>query len=173
MGDSLTIIIAIFLAAVLMFVFPLSGIAERNDDASQMYIQTTLDEFVNKVASKGTLTKDDYDKLEAQLLSTNNSYDIELTINVADVNPGKKTDNQQIGDTTYYSLYTAQIIDILNANSVYYLKEGDYIKVSLKQINESISQQIKSALFGAGSQTTKITAESGAISSATGRTASY
>ena len=96
MGESISTITAIFLAAVLMFIFPLSAIADRNDDASQMYIQTTLDDFVNTVAAKGTLTLEDYEKLEAQLEATNNSYDVELVINVSDVNPGKKNDSQQI-----------------------------------------------------------------------------
>ena len=148
MGDSLTTIIAIFLAAILMFVFPLAAIADRNDDTSQMYIQTILDEFVNTVSAKGRLTKDDYDKLEAKLLSTNNSYDIELTISVADVNPGKKTNNTQIGDTTYYSIYTTQILNALNSNKTYGLKEGDYIKVSVKNTNKTISQMIKNVLYG-------------------------
>ena len=150
MGDSLTTIIAIFLAAVLMFVFPLAAIADRNDDTSQMYVQTTLDNFVNTVAAKGKLTKDDYEQLEAQLAATNNSYDIELTINVADVNPGKKTDNTKVGDTTYYSVYTTQIKDALNNSDAkaYYLKEGDYIKVSVKNINTTISQMIKNVLYG-------------------------
>lgn len=148
MGDSLTTIIAIFLATILMFVFPLAAIADRNDDTSQMYIQTALDEFVNTVSAKGRLTKDDYDRLEAKLSSTNNSYDIELTISVADVNPGKKTNNTQIGDTTYYSIYTTQILNTLNSNKVYGLKEGDYIKVSVKNTNKTISQMIKNVLYG-------------------------
>lgn len=148
MGDSLTTIIAIFLAAILMFIFPLAAIADRNDDTSQMYIQTALDEFVNTVSAKGRLTKDDYDRLEAKLSSTNNSYDIELTISVADVNPGKKTNNTQIGDTTYYSIYTTQILNALNSNKTYGLKEGDYIKVSVKNTNKTISQMIKNVLYG-------------------------
>lgn len=151
MGDSLTTIIAIFLAAVLMFIVPLAAIAERNDDMSQMYVQTTLNDFVNTVAAKGKLTLADYEKLEAQLDATNNSYDIELVINVSDVNPGKKTENQQIGDTTYYSVYTAQIKNVIEdstKNYTYLLKEGDYIKVSVKNINTTISQMIKQALYG-------------------------
>lgn len=148
MGDSLTTIIAIFLAAILMFVFPLAAIADRNDDASQMYVQTTLDNFVNTVTAKGTLTKDDYDGLEAKLAATNNSYEIELVIDVADVNPGKKTDNQKVGDTTYYSVYTAQIKQVITNNTKYTLKEGDYLKVSVKNTNNTISQMIKNVLYG-------------------------
>lgn len=172
MGDSLTTIVAIFLAAVLMFIFPLSAIADRNDDTSQMYIQTTLDNFVNKVAAKGTLTKDDYEQLEATLAATNNSYDIELVINVKDVNPGKKTDATKIGDTTYYSVYTAQINDVLQnteQNYTYYLKEGDYIKVSIKNINTTISQMIKNVLFGiTGNESYVIAASANALVVTTG-----
>ena len=148
MGDSLTTIIAIFLAAVLMFVFPLAAIADRNDDTSQMYVQTTLDNFVNTVAAKGKLTKDDYERLEAQLAATNNSYNIELIINVKDENPGKKEDDPKVGDTTYYSVYNTQIEGVLNESHTYCLKEGDYIKVSVKNINTTISQMIKNVLYG-------------------------
>lgn len=173
MGDSLTTIIAIFLAAVLMFVFPLAAIAERNDDTSQMYIQTTLDNFVNTVASKGTLTKAEYEELEAKLEATNNSYDIELVINVKDVNPGKKTENTKVGDTTYYSVYTAQIINgsngVLDSQGTYYLKEGDYIKVSVKNINTTISQMIKNVLYGiTGNESYVIAASASGLVTVTG-----
>ena len=39
MGDTLMTIIAIFLAAILMFVFPLLAVSERNDDIYR-YIYT-------------------------------------------------------------------------------------------------------------------------------------
>ena len=40
MGDSLITIIAIFLAAILMFVFPLMSLSERTDDISQLAVAT-------------------------------------------------------------------------------------------------------------------------------------
>ena len=171
MGDSLSTIIAIFLAAVLMFVFPMAAIADRNDDTSQMYVKTTLDNFVNTVAAKGTLTKEDYEKLESQLEATNNNYDIQLTISVADVNPGKKSDNQKLGDTTYYSVYTAQIVDTLygTTTDTYYLKEGDYITVSVKNINRTVSQMIKNALYGiTGNESYVISAQAQSVVVTTG-----
>lgn len=174
MGDSLTTIIAIFLAAVLMFIFPLVAIADRNDDTSQMYVKTTLDNFVNTVAAKGTLTKEDYEKLEAQLEATNNSYDIELVISVADVNPGKKTENTKVGDTTYYSIYTAQLTNAegtgtLDTEGTYYLKEGDYIKVSVKNMNTTISQMIKNVLYGiTGNESYVISASASGVVVTTG-----
>ena len=62
MGDSFVTIIAIFLAAILMFVFPLMSISERTDDVSQLSVQTATTEFVDKVRTTGKLTLDDYDK---------------------------------------------------------------------------------------------------------------
>ena len=56
MGDTLITVIAIFLAAVLMFVFPLMSISDRNDDISQLSIQTETVEFVNNVRTTGKLT---------------------------------------------------------------------------------------------------------------------
>ena len=49
MGDSLVTIIAIFLAAILMFVFPLMALSERTDDISQLAVQTGTTEFVDNV----------------------------------------------------------------------------------------------------------------------------
>ena len=56
MGDSFVTIIAIFLAAILMFVFPLMSISERTDDVSQLSVQTATTEFVDKVRTTGKLT---------------------------------------------------------------------------------------------------------------------
>ena len=64
MGDSLITIIAIFLAAILMFVFPLMAISERTDDVSQLVVETTTTDFVDNVRSTGKLTLDNYDKLK-------------------------------------------------------------------------------------------------------------
>lgn len=167
MDDSLTTIIAIFLAAVLMFIFPISTIADLNDDISQMYVKTTLDSFVNTVVAKGKITKEDYEKLEAALEATNNSYEISLVINISDINPGKKESN---GDTAYYSVYTSQIQEALDSTAqAYYLKEGDYIKVSVKNVNATISQMLKNVLYGiTGNESYVIAASASGIVVTTG-----
>ena len=55
MGDSLITIIAIFLAAILMFVFPLMSLSERTDDISQLAVATATNEFVDKIALLSSL----------------------------------------------------------------------------------------------------------------------
>ena len=147
MGDSLITIVAIFLAAILMFVFPLAAISEMNDSEALAMVQSYTTEFVNQVRSKGKITREDYDSYIQKLYATGNSYDVNLEVQIADTNPGKKTENQQIGDTTYYGVYTSQVQDQLNNAGAYYLKEGDYITVAVKNTNTTISQMIKSVLY--------------------------
>ena len=55
MGDTTITIIAIFLAAILMFVFPLMAMSDRTDDISQLSVQTATTEFVDNVRTTGVL----------------------------------------------------------------------------------------------------------------------
>lgn len=160
MGDSLTTIVAIFLAAILMFVFPLSAISEMNDNEALAMVQSYTTEFVDKIRSKGKITVEDYDAYIQKLNATGNSYDVNFEVQIADSNPGKKTENQQIGDTTYYGVYTSQVQEVLNSNKPYTLKEGDYVNISVKNTNTTISQMIKSVLYSVtGDQSYVISAQ--------------
>lgn len=160
MGDSLTTIVAIFLAAILMFVFPLSAISEMNDQEALAMVQTYTTEFVDQIRAKGKITVEDYDAYIQKLNATGNSYDVNFEVQIADSNPGKKTENQQIGDTTYYGVYTSQVQNMLNNNGQYNLKEGDYVNVSVKNTNTTISQMIKSVLYSVtGDQSYVISAQ--------------
>ena len=53
MGDSIITIVAIFLAAILMFIFPLMSLSERSDDIAQLSVQTTTAEFVDNIRATG------------------------------------------------------------------------------------------------------------------------
>ena len=168
MGDSLITIVAIFLAAILMLVFPLAAISEMNDSEALAMAQSYTTEFVNQIRSKGKITKDDYETYVQKLYATGNSYEIDFEVHVADVNPGKKTDNTQIGDTTYYIEYTAQVEKALNDNGIYYLKEGDFIKASFKNTNTTISQMIKSVLYSVTGDSSYLSGSAAGTSTATG-----
>ena len=62
MSDTLITIIAIFLAAILMFVFPLMTMSDRTDDVSQLAVETATTEFVDDVRTTGKLTMDKYSR---------------------------------------------------------------------------------------------------------------
>ena len=176
MGDSLITIVAIVLAAILMFVFPLMSMSDRTDDISQLTVQTATTEFVDNVRTTGRLTLDDYAAFEQRISATGNSYDIEMEVKVLDENPGKKTtqaSSTKIGENVSYSMYTTQILDAntsTNGNKkVLALKEGDMFSTSVRNTNITLSQQLKNFFYTvAGNDTYTIAAEHGGYVTANG-----
>lgn len=173
MGDSLITIIAIFLAAILMFVFPLMSISERNDDIAQLGIQTATTEFVDNVSSIGKITTEDYNAFMQSLAATGNSYDVEMEVKVLDENPGKKTTwavTDKIGENIYYSVYTSQIEEVLSTDNKYVLKEGDILTVSVKNTNTTISQMLRNFFYTvSGSDTYQVAAKHAAMIKSNGK----
>ena len=175
MGDSVITVVAIFLAAILMFVFPLMSVAERNDDIAQLSAQTITSEFVDNARSIGKVTMEDYATFGDKLGATGNSYDIEMEIKVLDENIGKKsawTNKEVIGENVYYSIYTSQILEVLMAddgNGVYSMKQGDYFSVSIKNTNQTIAQLLRSFFYSiAGKDTYQVAAQHSGMVTSTG-----
>ena len=145
MGDTLITVVAIVLAATLMFVFPLMTMSNRADDVSQLSVQSLTTQFVDDVRTTGKITSDKYNKFVENIHSTGNTYDVEIEVKVRDENPGKKTtqaNSKKIGEDVYYSIYTTQIENTLKNNNAYNLKEGDIVSLSVKNTNTTMSQQL-------------------------------
>lgn len=156
MGDTLITVIAIFLAAILMFIFPLMSISERNDDISQLAVTTATVEFVDNIRSTGKITLDNYDKFVQTINSTGNTYDVDISVKILDENPGKKNDGTSgtvIGENVYYSIYTSQILEEIGigknnpTSTQKKLKEGDMVYVSVKNTNTTIAQMLKNFFY--------------------------
>ena len=156
MVDTLITVVAIFLAAVLMFVFPLMSISERNDDISQLAVYTATVDFVDNIRSTGKITLDNYDKYIQTLSATGNSYDVEMSVKVLDENPGKKgaeATGAKIGENIYWTMYTSQIEEELGIGQANprstekLLKEGDIVSVDVKNTNTTIAQMLKNFFY--------------------------
>lgn len=168
MGDSLVTIIAIFLGAILMFVFPLMAVSERTDDISQLSVQTSTTDFVDNIRSTGKVTLDDYDKYIQEITSTGNSFNVEMEIQILDENPGVKTtqaETTKIGENVYYVLYTTQIEEKLYSDpGSITLKEGDRVSVTVKNTNTTIAQILRNTFYRvAGNNTYQIAAQHAGI----------
>ena len=177
MSDSLITIVAIFLAAILMFIFPLMSIAERSDDISQLTVQAAVTAFVDTAKSTGKITLEEYDKLVNKIEATGNTYDVEIEVKVLDENIGKKsawTQGQVIGENNYYSVYTSQIMNYMasmegEGDGVYTMKEGDIISVSVKNNNKTLSQTIRGIFYSiSGNGTYQISAQSSGLVTSNG-----
>ena len=150
MGDSIITIVAIFVATILMFVFPMLAVAERTDDISQVTVQTATVDFVENIRATGKMQESDYDAYIQKLSSTGNSYDVEIERQVLDENPSKKVTwakSKKIGENVYYSEYTSQILDDLEKYGVKNFKEGDIISVKVKNTNTTLSQMLRNFFY--------------------------
>ena len=174
MGDTTITVIAIFLAAILMFVFPLMTLSDRSDDVSQLSVQTTTTEFVDNVKKTGKLTEENYGKFVEQISATGNTYDVELKVQILDENLGKKASTvamDKIGENQYYTMYTTQVLDAMNNSAkALTLKEGDRISVNVKNTNTTISQQLKNFLYKVtGNDSYQISAEASGLVTVNGK----
>jgi len=159
MGDSVTTIIAIFIAAILMFLFPLLAISERHEDIAQLATQEAVIEFVNKISTSGLIKSSEYDMFMQRLASTGNKYEIEIEIQHLDENQGKKvgiTSNDLIGENVRYSTFTTAIFEneIFLENGAYPLKKGDIVYVTVKNTNQTIAQQLRGFFYSVTGQGT-------------------
>ena len=174
MSDTVITIVAIVLAAILMFIFPLMTISDRTDDVSQLTVETATTEFVDNIRSTGKITKANYDEYIETITSTGNTYNVEMQVQVKDDNLGKKVSQAQsdkIGENVYYSIYTSQIEEeIEGPKKAYICKEGDIVSVSVKNTNQTISQQLKNFFYTVtGNDAYTIAAQHAGIVTANGK----
>ena len=150
MEDTTISIIAIFIAAILMFIVPLILIADRADDIAQLTAQTATAEFVDNVIKSGKITNDDYSDFISLLTTTGNAYDVDLELKILDLNTSKQqtVTSEGIGKNTYYSIFTNQIEGkLLENDDEIILKEGDVFSVTVKNSSLTLSQSVKNIYY--------------------------
>ena len=150
MNDTVMSVVAIFLAGILMFIFPLMATADRSDDISQQAVQTATTEFVDNIRSTGKITLSKYDSFVQSLAETGNSYDVRMEVQILDESARKKTTeaaSTKVGENNYYTEYTSQISEILNTKGEYALKEGDIISVTIKNSNKTLGQTLRNFAY--------------------------
>lgn len=150
MSDTLMSIIGIMLAVILMFIFPLMVLAGNNDEIAQTIVEIAVSDFVNQVATKGKITRNDYNALIQKLGATGNTYDIQIEVKILDDNPRRvtTTSNPNLsGEYKYYSVYTSTIMYDVNRNSEFLLKNDDYIIVTAKSTNQTMGTLLKNFIY--------------------------
>ena len=171
MSDTFITVIAVVTVALVMFVFPLMAIANQNDDITQTSVQTLVSDFVNTCAKEGKITQNNYDNLIQKLHATGNTYSVELEVQILDDNPSKKGQNiNVIGENIYYSEFTNTIESKLKEDSVYKMKQGDYILAKVQNTNVTFGTQLKNFMYSImGKDTIAIEASSSALVATTGK----
>lgn len=159
MEETTVTIIGMFIAMIIMFIVPLTIVADRSDDIAQLLVQTATSEFVDDVIKTGKITTDRYKDFISSLQVSGNMYDIDIEVKCLDENTSKSItdkDPTQIGNNSYYSIYTSQIeekIGISEANITnnvmgkIILKQGDGISVTVRNSSATLSQSLKNFYY--------------------------
>lgn len=87
-----------------------------------------------------------------EIQSTGNTYNTNISILHIDENPSKKTDSDvsdetKIGENIYYIEYTKQVEEIFNETKEIRLSQGDFVKIDVENINETMHQMIQKTLY--------------------------
>lgn len=151
MNDTLVTIIAIFIAAILMFVFPLMTIADRNDDIAKQAVQQRTVEFVDKERNIGAITQADLTEYKSKISALGHTFDVNLEVKKIDDNVGKKatwTTSTVVGENVYYSVYTDTIEQqVYGPSGKYTLKEGDILSVNAVNTDVTIAQSLRNTFY--------------------------
>ena len=173
MSDAAITVVAILLAVILMFVFPLMTMADKKDDITTMTVQKMTTEFTNKIRNTGVITRDNYDNFKYSLGSTGEAYEVNITVQKIDENYAKKASKNNgtiIGDNVYLTEYNTQVMQSLDNALNYTLNEGDIVTVEVKNSSKTIAVQLKNIWYRVtGNETGNIAATSSGMVTTTGK----
>lgn len=168
-GNTAVTLLAIFLAAVLMFFIPMMATAENQDKVTQLALQTAVEKFVTNVTTKGYISREDYDAFCSEIGATGNTYDIQIEVQHLDENPGKKyviTSGDLIGENVRYSTFTSAILEELEetGDGKYELKTGDNVIVTVNNTSTTMAELFKNFVYKlSGKDSSKIGASTSAM----------
>lgn len=140
-------IIGLGLVSLLMFIIPMMSIAENNKEIAQTKAQAEVNKAVNDWSTKGEIDLSDLEKLQLNLNSTGNTFEITIEVQHLDENPGQKvsqTGENLIGENLRYStfIYPEDL-----ENGTYELNKGDIIIVTVRNTNKTLAQQLRTFVY--------------------------
>lgn len=167
MENNASAILAIFVAVIIMFGYPLVTMARKTDKSAQIILESSTDEYVDTIRKQGVIKLSDYEAFLNKISSTGNAFDIEFELQRLDENATKKATQGQHevqNKNTYATYYTTQVMQMINSNAqgMLLLKEGDIITVKVKNNNTTLFQQL-TKYVGNNSVAGKIVATSSGI----------
>lgn len=136
-----------------IFIIFIGGItlyAQKQDVVVQNYVDAAVVEFVDVSRATGYVSKSNYQAFIAKLDATGNVYNVEITHYSLKSAPS----SDKVGYTSYYEATTkADIVNILNSgDGTYAMKTGDFLRVSVKNINPTLGRRLLGLLVGSTSE---------------------
>jgi hypothetical protein len=180
MEFSLSKVIAVLIAVVLLFGYPLYQQAQRQDELTELVVHGAVTEFVDAVRTKGYITPQMYNEFNRKLGATGNQYDVQMEhmhkrynpLYADPSNPNSTFDNTF--DIYFNGHYTEEIMNALfptdekttgryptigiNYSGIKAdpMSVGDFFTVKVKNINRTMATILRDFFTGGntGSNTT-------------------
>lgn len=180
MEFSLSKVIAVLIAVVLLFGYPLYQQAQRQDELTELVVHGAVTEFVDAVRTKGYITPQMYNEFNRKLGATGNQYDVQMEhmhkrynpLYEDPSNPSSTFDNTF--DIYFNGHYTEEIMNALfptdekttgryptigtNYSGIKAdpMSVGDFFTVKVKNINRTMATILRDFFTGGntGSNTT-------------------
>lgn len=148
--NSFNKIIGIFVAVVLMFIFPLMYNAQKQDMISQVYVSNETTEFINNIKNKGYITKNMYHSYVSKINGTGNLYNIEIIHSHKKIEPLYEEDTGEfINDYTiyYYNTYQDEIYEVIDQEETYHFSQGDFISIKVNNKNKTLATTLMQVVY--------------------------
>ena len=135
MEDSLSIVFAMIVSLILMFLFPMIDSWSLQDNLSYVVCYAATVDFVDTARNTGYISQELYDSFLSKLLATGNTYDI--TMEHREFNEDLKA---------YLNTYTYEILNDIekgikdkdgNPQHVHKMDKQDYFYVTIKNTNRT------------------------------------
>lgn len=158
MGDTLSVIFATIVAAIIMFLFPMLDTWERQDDLSYMAAYSSVVDTVDAVRNTGRLTESMYNTLLSATTATGNRFKIQMEHREYVIVPVEDASGAITGyEMVYVTHYTNEILNHLETSGEYTdFNKGDFFYISIKNTNKTQATMLKENLYGTRLETFKI-----------------
>lgn len=161
MEDSLSIIFAVIISLLLMFLFPMIDTWEMQDNLSYVVVYSAVTDFVDTIRNTGYITQDALDAFESKIYATGNTFSVTLE---------HREFNEDFN--AYLNTYTNEILDTINDGWLdengnrqysYKLDKYDYFYVTVKNTNRTQATILSDFLSSSAGDNFKIGVSYGGI----------
>lgn len=150
MGEHFTGIITIGIGIVIVVTIVLLSQAGVLDNATRESIQSQLAEWGNTVVKNQEITLEGVNKLKEQISASGITSEINMTLELKDVNIGKKASQvvkDKNGENATYEVHQTQIMDVLEKDGRYPIPSGSTFTVDVIRTSDSSSQVLSNGFF--------------------------
>jgi hypothetical protein len=143
-------IVAILIAAIIMFISPLLYMAQKQDIISQTYVSNETIKFIDNIKNTGVIDAKTYQAYVNKIDATGNIYDIEIVHAhkvvdpLYDVNTGAFLNDY---DIYYTNTYSSDILATFDEGKEYYFSQGDYISITVKNRSKTFATKLMESFY--------------------------